>query len=44
MAKWPNHFISGKPFQNGQMATMTHVPLREMIKRSFNLNGIFKEP
>jgi hypothetical protein len=22
MAKWPNHFISGKQFQKGQMATL----------------------
>jgi len=23
MAKWTNHFISGKPYEKGQMATMT---------------------
>jgi len=22
MTKWPNHFISGKQFQKGQMATL----------------------
>jgi len=22
MAKWPNHFMPGKPFQKGQMAIM----------------------
>ncbi len=28
MAKWPNHLISGKQFQKGQMATLLqNVPL-----------------
>jgi len=26
MAKWPNHFISGKQFQKGQMATLQLKP------------------
>jgi len=26
MAKWPKHFISGKQFQKGQMATLIDMP------------------
>jgi len=32
MAKWPNHFISGKQFQKGQMATLLSRVVLNLIK------------
>jgi len=33
MAKWPNHFISGKQLQKGQMATLGREERTERRKR-----------
>ncbi len=30
MAKWPNHFISDKQYQKGQMATLVFIPFFEV--------------
>jgi len=39
MAKWPNHFIFGKPFQKGQMATMSYKRRAQQLKAKHNNNN-----
>jgi len=39
--KWPNHFISGIPFQKGQMATMFRPSFRAVVLNLFWLTAHF---
>jgi len=36
MAKWPNHFTSGKQFQKGQMATLLLTTFNDNKSVDFN--------